>query len=62
MFTLSGESAKQCVTRTRVTRLSKTCRVAKYSLDRQAHARGKNKRTFLACLHPYSTLLYVLQV
>ena len=33
MLTLSGESAKVCVTRTQVIRLSKTCRMAKYSLD-----------------------------
>ena len=46
------ESAKQCVTRTRVTRLSKTCRVAKYSLDPQGHAREKNKQNFQAFLNP----------
>ena len=55
------ESAKQCVTFMRVTRLSKTCWVAKYSLDPQGHAREKNKQNFLACEHPYNTLLYVLQ-
>ena len=45
------ESAKQCVTFMRVTRLSKTCWVAKYSLDPQGHATKKNKRNFLACVH-----------
>ena len=52
MLTLSGESAKECVTRTQVTRLSNTCRVAKYSLDPQGHAGEKDKRNFLACVHP----------
>ena len=67
MLTLSGESAKECVTRTRVTRLSsKTCRVAKYSLDPQGHT-GEKRQTFLACVHPeldpvihYNTLLYII--
>ena len=46
------ESAKQCVTFMRVTRLSKTCWVAKYSLDPQGHAREKNKQNFQAFLNP----------
>ena len=41
MLTLSGESAKECVTRTRVTRL--------YS---EIYRAKKNKRNFLACVHP----------
>ena len=52
IFTLSGESVEDYMTHTRVTRLSKTCRMAKYSLDPQGHAGGKNKRNFLACVHP----------
>ena len=46
LLTLSGKSAKACVIRTRVP---------------QGHAGGKNKQNFLACEHPYNTLLYVLQ-
>ena len=57
IFTLSGESAKECVTRTQATRLSKTCWMAKYSLDPQGHAVG-DKRNFPACVHPGYYYMY----
>ena len=59
---------------THCSRLTKTCGVAKYSLDPQGHAEKKKKQNFVACAQPglvqgirpiiihYNTLLYVLQV
>ena len=44
MLTLSGESAKECVTAHKSQGYHKTCGVAKYSMDQQGHARP--------CVHP----------
>ena len=55
-----------CDTYTSHEAISKTCLVAKYSLDPQGHT-GEKRQTFLACVHPeldpvihYNTLLYII--
>ena len=67
--TLSGESAKVCVTRTQVIRLSTSCRMAKYmQLGLAVACRGKKQVKFSSLCKPWVrpiihyTLLYVLRV
>ena len=58
MLTFAGKSAKECVTRTQVTTLSKTCGVAKYSMDPQGHAGRKKQAKVSSWIRPINIIIH----